>query len=54
MKKYRLECSVDAIGIDYEEIIVAEKEPDWWTCEEIAREHGCEWWSIEGVRQENN
>ena len=47
MKKFRLTCSVDAVEIDYEEIIVVEKEPSWRTCEEIANEHGCKWWSIE-------
>ena len=51
MKKWWLTCSVDAVDIDYETIIESEKEPDFWTCENIARENGCEWWSIEEVKE---
>ena len=47
MKKWFLICSIDAIDIDYETVIESEKEPDWWTCENIAREHGCDWWTLE-------
>lgn len=50
MKKWELTASVDAVDIDYSEIIESEKEPDFWTCEEIANAHGCEWWSIEEIK----
>lgn len=47
MKKWLLTCSIDAVDIDYETVIESEKEPDFWTCENIAREHGCDWWTLE-------
>lgn len=47
MKKWLLECSIDAVNIDYETVIESETEPAWWDCENIARSHGCEWWSVE-------
>ena len=50
MKKWELTASIDAVDIDYSEIIESETEPDFWTCEEIANAHGCEWWSIEEVK----
>ena len=46
MKEWLLTCSIDAVDIDYETVIESEKEPDFWTCENIAREHGCEWWVL--------
>ena len=49
MKKYYLYMSKDAINIDAEEEIIAEKEPGFWECHEIAEEHGCEFWSLTEV-----
>ena len=45
-------ASVDAVGIDFETILESESEPDFWTCDNLANEHGCEWWSIEPFREE--
>ena len=50
MEKWNLVCSIDAINIDYETTIESEREPDFWTCNNIAEEHGCKWLSIEEVR----
>ena len=50
MRKWRLDCSIDAINIDYSTTIESNEEPDWWTCEEIAKEHGCEWWMFEETK----
>ena len=47
--KWIITCSVDAIDIDYEQKIKSEEEPDFWTCEAIARSHGCDYWSLEAV-----
>lgn len=47
MKEWLLTCSIDAVDVDYETVIESETEPDWWTCENIAREHGCGWWALE-------
>jgi len=41
MKTYLLTCSVDGNMVDYEEIIKADSEPDFWTQYEIAEKHGC-------------
>lgn len=46
MKKWLLTCSVDAINIDFETIIKANTEPDFWTCYDIATAHGCEWFYV--------
>ena len=35
MKKWILTCSVDAVEIDYEEIITSDTEPDFWTVDEF-------------------
>ena len=47
MKKWNIICSIDAVNIDYETVIESKSEPNWWICENIAREHGCEWWFVE-------
>ena len=47
MKKWILTCSIDAIDIDYEEIITSDTEPDFWTCSEIAESHGCDFWTVD-------
>lgn len=47
MKKWILTCSVDAVEIDYEEIITSDTEPDFWTCDEIAQAHGCDFWTVD-------
>lgn len=47
--KWIITCSVDTIDIDYEQEIESKKEPGFWTCEEIARSHGCDYWSLEAV-----
>ena len=49
MKKYNLYMSKDAINIDAEHEIIAEKEPSYWECEEIAQAHNCEFWSLSEV-----
>lgn len=54
MSKWLLTCSVDAVDIDYEEIIEIEgdEEPGFWDCAEIAEAHGCDWWTISGYEEE--
>jgi len=47
MKKWILTCSIDAVDIDYEEIITSDTEPDFWTCSEIAQAHGCDFWTVD-------
>lgn len=47
MKKWILTCSIDAVDIDYEEIIESDTEPSFWECYNKAQEHSCDWWSIE-------
>lgn len=44
--RWLLTCSVDAVDVDYEQIIDSDEEPGYWECDEIAQEHGCDWWSI--------
>lgn len=52
MRQWRLLCSVDAVGIDYETTLEDENEPHWLTCQNIAEEHGCTWWTLEEVTSE--
>lgn len=47
MKKWLFWASVDAVNIDFETIIESENEPDFWTCQSLAEENGCDYWSIE-------
>lgn len=47
MKKWVLTASKDAIDIDYMAILESEKEPDFWTCYELAEKHGCIYFTIE-------
>ena len=47
MKKWILTCSIDAVDIDYEEILASDTEPDFWTCNDIAQEHGCDFWTVD-------
>ena len=49
MKKWLLTCSIDAIDIDYETIIESNTEPDFWTCYEIAENHGCSWFLLDAI-----
>lgn len=44
--KWLLTCSVDAVDVDYEQIIDSDEEPGYWECDEIAQAHGCDWWSV--------
>lgn len=46
-KTYFLTCSVDGVNVDFDMVILSETEPDFWTCEKIAREHGCIFWTID-------
>ena len=46
MKKWRLICSVDADKIDYEETILSDTEPDFWTCYAIAESHNCSFFDV--------
>ena len=49
MRKWLLTCSVDGVDIDYETVLTSLKEPDFWTCNNIAESHGCSLWSLEEV-----
>lgn len=51
-RRWRLICSVDAVGIDYETILEDDNEPHWTTCQTIAEAHGCTWWTLEEVTNE--
>lgn len=44
--KWFLECSIDAIMVDYSEVLESDAEPDFWTCYEIAEANGCPFWTI--------
>ena len=46
MRIWHLICSIDADNIDYEEDIVSDTEPDYWTCYNIAISHNCEYFEI--------
>ena len=46
MRIWHIICSVDADGIDYEEDIISDTEPDYWTCYDIAMSRGCEFFQI--------
>lgn len=46
MKKWILRASIDAVNIDFETVIESEKEPDFWTCNNIAEEHNCNFWTV--------
>ena len=46
MRKWRIVCSVDADGIDYEDVICSDTEPDYWTCYNIAESHGCQYFEV--------
>lgn len=41
-----LECSIDAIMVDYSEVLESYTEPAWWICEDIANDHGCTFWTV--------
>ena len=49
MKRYELVCSRDGVGIDCFVTIEAECEPGFWTCYNIAAEHGCDFFTLEEV-----
>lgn len=45
--QWLLVASTDGNMVDYEEIIISEEEPDFWTCYEIAEKHGCGFFHVE-------
>ena len=47
MRAFYLECSIEAIDVDYSEVIYSESEPDFWTCQNIADAHDCEYWTLD-------
>lgn len=47
MKKWILTASRDGNLIDYETIIEAEAEPDFWTCYDLASAAGCPFFTID-------
>ena len=47
MRKWILTCSIDAVDIDYEEIIENNEEPGFWECYEIAESHGCHFFFVD-------
>lgn len=53
MRKWLFTASTDAIDIDYETIIYAKEEPNFWKLYNLAERHGCEWWSVEEINEEN-
>ncbi len=46
MKKWLLRCSNDGCAVDFETILENEKEPDFWTCENIAQDNNCNLWCL--------
>lgn len=46
MKKWIFTASIDGNLIDYETIIESDTEPDFWTCYNLAAEHGCTFFSV--------
>ena len=51
MKKWLLTCSKDGTEIDYDRVIESETEPDFWTCYNLAAEHGCEIFTIDELEE---
>lgn len=47
MKTWFLSCSIDGVNIDFDMIILSEKEPDFYECEKIAHDHDCKYWTID-------
>ena len=52
MSKWILTCSIDAVDVDYDEIIESDEEPGFWDCQEIAEAHGCDFWSLNEYDEE--
>ena len=51
MKTWILTASIDGIGIDYEEIIESENEPDFWTLYNKAAEHNCDFFTVDELTE---
>lgn len=47
MRRWLLTCSIDGVNIDYEAILESPEEPDFWTCYNLAEDHGCSFWSLD-------
>ena len=47
MKKWYFTASIDAVDIDYQTVIYAKYEPDFWRLYDLAKRHGCEFWTLE-------
>ena len=46
MKKWIFTASIDGNLINYETIIESDTEPDFWTCYNLAAEHGCSFFDV--------
>lgn len=44
--KWLIECSRDAVNVDYSEIFESNIRPGEWECYDIANDHGCEFWTV--------
>lgn len=47
MKTWYFTASRDGIDIDYSATLHSDAEPDFWTCYDLAAQHGCTFWDIE-------
>ena len=52
-KQWILTASVDGNMVDFECIINSDNEPDFWTCQELAQNHGCEFWMVDELQIES-
>lgn len=49
--KWLLECSIDAIMVDYSEVLESDGEPGYWVCQEIAEANGCAFWTVSEIEE---
>lgn len=54
MRKYHFTASTDGNNIDYETVLFAMAEPDFWTCYELAAAHGCNFFTVEEAGENEN
>ena len=51
-KQWLLTASIDGNLVDFETIIEQENEPDFWTCYDLAQDHGCDFFHVEQLETE--
>lgn len=49
MKKWLFSASTDGVNIDFQTVLEANTEPDFWYCYDLAAAHGCEFWAVDEI-----